>query len=106
MKFERRFLVPALAAALTAFSILPAIAQQSANPAEVPAVPNGPVAVMDTSMGRITCQLFNQQAPKAVAHFVALAEGKEDWTNSATGKKYHNRPLYNGTIFHRVIPGY
>ncbi len=95
-----RVLLGALAAAL---SLLPATAQQTD---EIPTSSSGPTAVMDTSIGRITCELLNKQAPKTVAHFIGLAEGKEDWTNSATGKKYHNRPLYNGTIFHRVIPGY
>jgi peptidyl-prolyl cis-trans isomerase A (cyclophilin A) len=35
-----------------------------------------------------------------------LAEGTRDWTDPATGKKQHNKPLYYGTIFHRVIPGF
>jgi peptidyl-prolyl cis-trans isomerase A (cyclophilin A) len=59
---------------------------------------------MDTSMGRITCQFFQRQAPKTVANFIALAEGTKDWIDPATSKKQHNKPLYNGTIFHRVIP--
>jgi peptidyl-prolyl cis-trans isomerase A (cyclophilin A) len=57
-------------------------------------------------MGRITCQFFQRQAPKTVANFIALAEGTKDWTDPATGKKQHNKPLYNGTIFHRVIPDF
>jgi peptidyl-prolyl cis-trans isomerase A (cyclophilin A) len=68
--------------------------------------PNGPTVVMDTSMGRITCQFYQRQAPKTVANFIALAEGTKDWTDPATGKKQHNKPLYYGTIFHRVIPGF
>ncbi len=92
-----------LAALAAACSLLPAIAQQ---PADAPVAPSGPTVVMDTTIGRITCDLFGKQVPKTVAHFTALAEGKEDWTNSVTGAKMHNRPLYNGTIFHRVIPGY
>lgn len=71
-----------------------------------PALAQQPTANIDTSIGRITCELFPTQAPKAVAHFIALAEGTEDWTNSATGAKMHNRPLYSGTTFHRVVPGY
>lgn len=67
-------------------------------------MPNGPIAVLDTSMGRITCQFFQKQAPNAVANFIGLAEGTKDWTNPETGKVEHNTPLYNGTIFHRVIP--
>jgi peptidyl-prolyl cis-trans isomerase A (cyclophilin A) len=67
-------------------------------------VPNGPSVVMDTSMGRITCQFFQKQAPKAVANFIALAEGTKDWTDPATKKVVHHRRLYDGTQFHRVIP--
>ena len=55
-------------------------------------------------MGRITCQFFQKQAPKAVANFIALAQGTEDWTDPATKKEQHHKPLYDGTIFHRVIP--
>jgi len=66
--------------------------------------PNGPTVVMDTSMGRITCQFYEKQAPNAVANFIGLAEGTKDWVDPTTKKKQHNKPLYNGTIFHRVIP--
>ena len=67
-------------------------------------VPNGPRVVMDTSMGRITCQFYEKQAPKAVANFIALAEGTKDWVDPVTGKKMHNKRFYDGTTFHRVIP--
>jgi len=66
--------------------------------------PNGPTVVMDTSMGRITCQFFQKQAPKTVANFIGLAEGTKDWTDPQSKKAMHNKPLYDGTIFHRVIP--
>ena len=66
--------------------------------------PNGPTVVMDTSMGRITCQFYQRQAPKAVANFIGLAEGTIDWTDPNTKKKQHHKPLYDGTVFHRVIP--
>ncbi len=59
---------------------------------------------MDTSMGRITCQFYQKQAPKAVANFIALAEGTKDWTDPATGKVQRHKPYYDGTTFHRVIP--
>lgn len=68
--------------------------------------PNGPTVVMDTSMGRITCQFFERQAPKTVANFIALAEGTKDWVDPRTQKKVHHKPLYDGTIFHRVIPDF
>jgi peptidyl-prolyl cis-trans isomerase A (cyclophilin A) len=66
--------------------------------------PNGPHVVMDTSMGRITCQFFQKQAPVAVANFIGLATGTKDWTNPVTHQVEHHKPLYDGTIFHRVIP--
>jgi peptidyl-prolyl cis-trans isomerase A (cyclophilin A) len=72
--------------------------------AAVLTVPNGPRVVMDTSMGRITCQFYQRQAPKAVSTFIGLATGSTDWTDPKTHKKQHNRPFYDGTIFHRVIP--
>ncbi len=113
MKFERTLLLPALAVAFAAS----AFTQTSSKPAEeIPDAPtataaalihpNGPTVVMDTSMGRITCQFFQKQAPKTVANFIALAEGTKDWTDPATGKVQHNKPLYDGTIFHRVIPDF
>jgi peptidyl-prolyl cis-trans isomerase A (cyclophilin A) len=111
MKPSRTLLIPALAVAFTAA----AYAQTSSTPAEaLPDAPqataaamthpNGPTVVMDTSMGRITCQFFQSQAPKTVANFIALAEGTKDWIDPTTNKKQHNKPLFDGTIFHRVIP--
>ena len=66
--------------------------------------PNGPTVVMDTSMGRITCQFFQKQAPMAVENFIALAKGTKTYTDPVSGKKVHGKPFYNGTTFHRVIP--
>src|ERR1700689_4025573 len=111
MRFAQVLFAPALAAALAAA----VSAQDTTKPAqEIPDAPqataavtvhpNGPTVVMDTSMGRITCQFFQKQAPKAVANFIGLAEGTIDWTDPTTKKKQHHKPLYDGTIFHRVIP--
>lgn len=66
--------------------------------------PNGPHVIMDTSMGRITCQFFQKQAPAAVENFIGLADGTKPYTDPTTGKKVHGKPYYNGTLFHRVIP--
>ncbi len=68
--------------------------------------PIGPTAVFDTSMGRMTCRLFQKEAPATVANFVGLATGTKDWTNPDTRAKQHGVALYNGTTFHRVIPGF
>jgi peptidyl-prolyl cis-trans isomerase A (cyclophilin A) len=66
----------------------------------------GPVyATLKTSMGDIVIQLFDDKAPKTVANFVGLATGTKEWIDPKTGEKV-KRPLYSGTIFHRVIPGF
>ena len=65
----------------------------------------GVYAVFETSEGNIVCRLFEKEAPKTVANFVELAEGKREWTHPTTRQKSKN-PLYHGTIFHRVIPDF
>ena len=59
----------------------------------------------ETSKGNITCVLYEKQAPKTVKNFIALAQGTKEWIDPKTNKKVKN-PLYDGTIFHRVIPGF
>ena len=71
-----------------------------------PAVPTGPTVVLDTTMGRLTCKLFDKEAPVASSNFVGLAEGSKEWTDPETLKKVKNKPFYNGVTFHRVIPGF
>jgi peptidyl-prolyl cis-trans isomerase A (cyclophilin A) len=68
--------------------------------------PTGPTAVFDTSMGRMVCRLFSKEAPNTVANFIGLATGTKDWTDPKTHQVMQGKPLYNGTIFHRVIPGF
>ena len=65
----------------------------------------GLYATFDTTEGKIVCRLFEKEAPKTIANFVELAEGKRDWKDEVSGKKGPG-PLYNGTIFHRVIPDF
>lgn len=65
----------------------------------------GLYAVIYTSMGNIICRLFEKEAPKTVVNFRGLATGTKAWTDPATGKTKHT-PLYSGTTFHRVIPGF
>src|SRR5690348_16879813 len=64
----------------------------------------GTYAVFETSEGKIVCRLFEKEAPKTVKNFIDLAEGKRDWNDHVSGKAGKSAPLYNGTIFHRVIP--
>ncbi|MFZ3263697.1 MAG: peptidylprolyl isomerase [Terriglobales bacterium] len=63
-----------------------------------------PVAIIHTTAGDLHCTLFEKQAPIGVANFIGLAEGTKDWTNPASHAKKHGVPLYDGTVFHRVIP--
>ena len=63
-----------------------------------------PTAIIHTTAGDLKCELFPDKAPKAAANFIGLASGTRDWTDPGTGKPVNNRPLYDGTIFHRVIP--
>jgi peptidyl-prolyl cis-trans isomerase A (cyclophilin A) len=60
-------------------------------------------ATLTTSQGTITIRLFPDHAPKTVRNFVELAEGGREWTDPRTGKVTKEK-LYDGTIFHRVIP--
>jgi peptidyl-prolyl cis-trans isomerase A (cyclophilin A) len=62
-------------------------------------------ATLETTEGDIKIQLFPHHAPKTVANFVELAEGTREWTDPRTGTRA-STPLYDGTLFHRIIPGF
>ena len=88
---------------------LPLIGQTATHkPASTAARPkpaaSRPTAIIDTTAGKLTCTLFPDTAPIGAANFIGLAKGTKDWTNPASHRKVHGEPLYNGTIFHRVIP--
>jgi len=80
-------------------------AQKPATAAK-PAGSGQPAAVFDTTAGKLRCTLFEKETPETVANFIGLASGTKDWTNPASGVKKHGVPLYDGTIFHRVIPNF
>jgi peptidyl-prolyl cis-trans isomerase A (cyclophilin A) len=65
-----------------------------------------PTAIIDTTAGKMTCTLFPDKAPIGVANFIGLASGTKDWKNPVSGASKHGVPLYDGTMFHRVIPGF
>ena len=100
---------------LIAFLVLSSLSltsQTAPKPAAKPAVKKTPAAtsslpptaIIDTTAGKMTCTLFPDKSPEGVANFIGLARGTKQWTNPMTGAKKHGVPLYNGTIFHRVIP--
>jgi peptidyl-prolyl cis-trans isomerase A (cyclophilin A) len=68
-------------------------------------VANQLTATLHTSAGDIVLKLFPDQAPVTVQNFVGLAEGSKEWTDPRTKQK-STAPLYDGTIFHRVIDGF
>ena len=65
----------------------------------------GTYAVFNTTEGKITVRLFEGDAPITVKNFIELAEGSKEWTHPTTRAKSTDK-LFNGTIFHRVIPDF
>ncbi len=63
-------------------------------------------ATLETNQGPIVVRLFSKDAPKTVANFVGLATGEKAWTDPKTGQRVEGKPLYDGVIFHRVIPNF
>jgi peptidyl-prolyl cis-trans isomerase A (cyclophilin A) len=62
-------------------------------------------ATLHTNQGQIVIRLLPDHAPKTVRNFVELAEGSREWTDPRTGRATTAK-LYDGTIFHRVIPNF
>ncbi|NML52414.1 peptidylprolyl isomerase [Streptomyces sp. R302] len=61
-----------------------------------------PYAILKTSAGDIEVRLLPFHAPKTVRNFTELASGEREWTHPGTGR-VSTDPLYDGTVFHRVI---
>jgi len=74
-------------------------------PVRTPAAASAePAAIIHTTAGDLHCTQFSKQAPIGVENFIGLANGTKDWTSPVSHAKKHGVPLYDGTIFHRVIP--
>jgi len=83
-------------------------AKQKSEKGKTAATPKPPAelyATFVTTQGKISVRLFPESKPNAVRNFVELAEGKKEWTDPRT-KQRVKRPLYDGTMFHRVLPGF
>jgi peptidyl-prolyl cis-trans isomerase A (cyclophilin A) len=98
-RLRNGLLVGLLAALAVAFLAL----SQDRDDAAPPADAEPQFATLVTSKGDIKIRLMPQTAPKTVENFVGLATGEKEWTDPRTGQKTM-APLYNNTIFHRVIP--
>jgi peptidyl-prolyl cis-trans isomerase A (cyclophilin A) len=86
-------------------STSPAPAAKKPEKAPAKAAPKELYATFVTTQGKIGVRLYPDQKPSSVKNFVELAEGKKEWTDPRTGQR-SRKPLYDGTIFHRVIPGF
>jgi peptidyl-prolyl cis-trans isomerase A (cyclophilin A) len=98
-------LSPRLAAVFAVILPLALVSPSGAAPKPAAKRPPGVYATLDTSKGKIVARLYEKEAPKTVANFIGLATGKKTWTDPRTGQK-SNKPLYNGTVFHRVVKGF
>ncbi len=63
------------------------------------------IATISTSLGDIRVELFADHAPKTVRNFTELATGQREWIDPRTRAK-SSEPLYDNTVFHRVIAGF
>jgi cyclophilin family peptidyl-prolyl cis-trans isomerase len=88
----------------TAFAQAPAAPAASPG-AEQPKLEPGLYAILTTSMGKITAQLFEKETPVTVQNFVALARGTKAWMDPVS-RTMIRKPLYNNITFHRVIPNF
>ncbi len=59
-------------------------------------------ASFTTSMGTFKVRLMPEHAPTTVSNFVELASGRRQWRDPKTAQDT-TQPLYDGTVFHRVI---
>ncbi|HSZ60544.1 MAG TPA: peptidylprolyl isomerase [Terriglobales bacterium] len=79
-------------------------AQTKSSPPPNKPVATEPTAIIHTTAGDLHCTLFPKIAPIGVDNFIGLAAGTKDWTSATSHAKKHGVALYDGTIFHRVIP--
>ena len=62
------------------------------------------VAEIDTDLGKLECDLYDDKAKVTVANFVGLARGLRPF--KAPDGKWGKKPAYDGTTFHRVVKGF
>jgi peptidyl-prolyl cis-trans isomerase A (cyclophilin A) len=86
-----------------ALALAAALAAPAADAQEKKKMDTTVYATFKTSLGDIVVKLFPEKAPKTVENFVGLAEGTKEWKDPRSGQPV-KKPLYDGTVFHRVIP--
>ena len=90
---------------LPALALLSLLAAPVARAQASKAAAGDQYAVFVTSRGKIGVKLLPGEAPNAVKNFVELAKGTKAWEDPKTRQQV-KAPLYEGTLFHRVIPGF
>jgi len=89
---------------LVSFPLFAQTAKKGSTPAKP--VKATPTAIIHTTIGDMKCSLLPDKSPKAVSMFIGLAKGTRSWKDPASGKPMNGKPLYDGVIFHRVIPDF
>jgi len=67
--------------------------------------PAGPLAVIDTTAGRLRCRLFAEERPRTTANFIGLAEGTKDWNDPKTEASVRRQRFYDGTALRGIPAG-
>jgi cyclophilin family peptidyl-prolyl cis-trans isomerase len=76
-------------------------------PPAIPAPePTGPTVTIDTTMGTMSCKLFEKEAPVGVANFIGLATGTKAFRNPTTHVEVRGKHFYDGLSFRRVLPDF
>jgi cyclophilin family peptidyl-prolyl cis-trans isomerase len=90
---------------VTGGAILP---PQSIAPLEPPSgpEPTGPTAILETTVGSISCRLFARESPIATGTFLGLVDGTKDWTDPRTHLVQHQHRFYDGMPIDRVLPDF
>jgi peptidyl-prolyl cis-trans isomerase A (cyclophilin A) len=68
--------------------------------------PSGPTAILETTLGSISCRLFTRESPIATSTFLSLVDGTKDWTDPRTHMVQHQQRFYDGMAIDRVLPDY
>jgi peptidyl-prolyl cis-trans isomerase A (cyclophilin A) len=97
--------LPPPAAKVLAEAILPPLTTAPLAPPAGPE-PTGPLAILDTSVGTISCRLFTKESPVATSTFIGLVDGTKDWTDPRSHTVQHNHRFYDGMVIDRVFPDY
>jgi cyclophilin family peptidyl-prolyl cis-trans isomerase len=64
-----------------------------------------PLVLLQTNRGDMVFELFPEEAPSTVNHFLSLADGSKPFLDPVTRQQVM-RPFYDGLGFHRIVNGF